>query len=122
MAKNQAITCIRQMARETLAAASLAQEDQRPELLLDENLVQKELQNKLSHIIHRLPAQQRLVYTLSREQGLKKDEIAAQLNISASTVKNHMTHALRTIRQELGNYWHVIPVCIAFALSIIAKR
>lgn len=122
MAKNRAISCIRQMARETLATAVLAQEDSQLVVLSDEQLIQKELQHTLHDIIHRLPPQQRLVYTLSREQGLKKEEIAARLNISASTVKNHMTHALRTIRQELEIYWQIIPACITFALTFIAKR
>jgi len=122
MAKNRAISCIRQMARESLATAALAQEDSQPVGSSDEHLVQKELQHTLHDIIHRLPPQQKLVYTLSREQGLKKEEIAARLNISSSTVKNHMTHALRTIRQELEIYWQIIPACITFALTFIAKR
>jgi RNA polymerase sigma-70 factor (family 1) len=122
MAKNQAISCIRQMARETLATTVLARADSQPAGPSDEHLVQKELQHTLHDIIHRLPPQQRLVYTLSREQGLKKEEIAARLNISSSTVKNHMTHALRTIRQELEIYWQIIPACITFALTFITKR
>ena len=55
-----------------------------------------------------LPPRQKLVYTLSREQGLKHEEIARRLNISPATVNNHMIAALRTIRQQLGTHLHTV--------------
>lgn len=48
-----------------------------------------------------LPEQQRKVYELSRRYGLSNDDIAKELNISRHTVKNHLTQALRFIREQL---------------------
>ena len=70
---------------------------------IEANLEYKLLQIKLNEVVKKLPPQQRLVYTLSREQGLKHEEIAKQLNLSASTVKNHLVQALKTIKEFLRN-------------------
>lgn len=67
------------------------------------NLEYKLLQTKLNEVVKKLPPQQGLVYKLSREQGLKHEEIAQQLNLSTSTVKNHMVQALKTIKAFLRN-------------------
>lgn len=55
---------------------------------------------KLVHAVNQLPPQQRLVYSLCHQQGLKYEEVAEQLNISRLTVKTHMQKALRTIRSH----------------------
>ena len=70
---------------------------------IEANLEYKLLQIKLNEVVKKLPPQQSLVYMLSREQGLKHEEIAKQLNLSASTVKNHMVQALKTIKEFLRN-------------------
>lgn len=70
---------------------------------VEENLNYKVLEERLAAIIEKLPPQQRLVYTLSREQGLRHEDIAKQLLISPSTVKNHMVQALKTIKAILKN-------------------
>lgn len=67
------------------------------------NLEYKLLETKLNEVVKKLPPQQSLVYRLSREQGLKHEEIAQQLNLSTSTVKNHMVQALKSIKAFLRN-------------------
>lgn len=59
------------------------------------------LEERLHSVINKLPPQQKLVYTLSRVEGLTYDEIATQLHISQSTVKGHMVRALYTIKEFL---------------------
>lgn len=70
---------------------------------IEANLEFKLLETKLSEVIKKLPPKQCLVYRLNREQGLKHEEIAQQLNLSTSTVKNHMVQALKTIKAFLRN-------------------
>ncbi len=41
---------------------------------------------------------------MSREDGMKYKEIAAELNISVKTVENQMEKALSTLRTELSEY------------------
>jgi len=118
MAHNYAISGIRRMARETICFSELQANTNTDNLPADEVLFQKQLNEKLKATVAALPQQQRLVYTLSREQGLKQEDIAHQLHISISTVQNHMTQALRTIRKELsGGYSRTAVYIILTALA-----
>ncbi|WP_373781588.1 sigma-70 family RNA polymerase sigma factor [Kaistella sp.] len=47
------------------------------------------------------PPKCREVFILSKVDGLKYKEIAEQLNISTKTIENHMTKALRIIREAM---------------------
>lgn len=64
----------------------------------DSLLLYKEQTVLLQSAIDRLPPQQKLIYTLNREQHLKTEEIAQQLGLAHGTVKSHLALALRSIR------------------------
>ena len=55
----------------------------------------------INQAVAQLPPQRKLVFKLSREDGLSHDEIAEKLNISKHTVSNHLTEALRFIKEHL---------------------
>lgn len=101
MAQNQAINQLRRMSRETLILMERQKENNSSSETPEEELRYKNISAYIREIVHSLPPQQKAVYTLSREQNLKQEEIARQLQISISTVQNHMTQALRTIREKL---------------------
>ena len=86
---------------------------------IEANLEYKLLQIKLNEVVKKLPPQQRLVYILSREQGLKHEEIAIKLNLSISTVKNHMVQALKTIKEFLRNNMELDEVLLLIACCCI---
>ncbi|UYQ91141.1 RNA polymerase sigma-70 factor [Chitinophaga horti] len=67
----------------------------------EQALLRKESRGVLHEAIDRLPDRQRLIYRLSKENGLKQEEIAHQLNISQHTVRNHLAQALVNIRHFL---------------------
>jgi RNA polymerase sigma-70 factor (ECF subfamily) len=54
-----------------------------------------------------LPEQQRIVYQLSKEQGLTREQIAQQLSLSPLTVKTHMQKALRSVRDFLRDHGEI---------------
>jgi len=83
-----------------------------------------ELQNILHRAIAQLPAQQRRVYQLSRDAGLKYEEIAERLNIGKATVKTHMIEALRTIRTHLQNNGVVltVPVLVFIGMPTVLMQ
>jgi RNA polymerase sigma factor (sigma-70 family) len=60
------------------------------------------LNNEYSRIlqaaIDRLPEQQKLVYTLIKKEGYKREEAAEALQLSSETVKTHLAQAMRSIR------------------------
>ena len=110
MSQNQAISGMKRAAQETLILSELKKGPEASALVTDDLVIHRELSKKFQTILHKLPTQQRLVYTLTHIHGLNHDEVAQQLKISASTVKNHMTRALFTIRQELTQHYQVIII------------
>ncbi|MGI9541774.1 MAG: RNA polymerase sigma factor [Cyclobacteriaceae bacterium] len=74
------------------------------ELGMDQIMEGKELQDKISRAIALLPAKRRLIFNLSRFEGLTYMEIADYLDISIKTVENQMSKALKTLREYLKPY------------------
>jgi RNA polymerase sigma-70 factor (ECF subfamily) len=101
MAQNQVINSLKRMARETLILDELGKTPPLTDPDAEAQLSLQEVTQSLHHALDKLTPKQKLVYTLSRERGLKHEEIARYLNISPSTVNNHMIEALRLIRQQL---------------------
>ena len=66
-----------------------------------EILVLRELTASLERSVARLPKQCKLIYELSRDQGLKYKEIAAILQVSVKTVETQMGRALKHLRNSL---------------------
>ena len=60
-----------------------------------------QLLTKVHTIIGKLPPQQKNVYRLSRDCGMKQKEIADRMGITVTTVKKHLTLALQFIRKNL---------------------
>lgn len=60
-----------------------------------------ELQSRLASLVNELPDKCRLVFRLSREEGLSHKEIAATIGIAEKTVEAHLSRALRTLRTQL---------------------
>lgn len=104
MAQHHAINAFKRMAKEALLVANNALHPDAVVTDAEAVLELKEVQQVLNQVVSKLPPQQKLVYTLSREQGLKHEEIARHLNISLSTVNKHMIQALRAIREQFRNH------------------
>jgi RNA polymerase sigma-70 factor, ECF subfamily len=61
----------------------------------------KELQEKIARIIEKLPERCGKIFTMSRFEGLKYNEIAEKLSVSVKTVEANMGRALKEFRKEL---------------------
>lgn len=72
----------------------------------------RELRSVIAEAVRELPERRRLVYELSRRDGLSLDEIAARLNISPNTVKNTLVNALAFIRERLEKTGYLLPAII----------
>lgn len=115
ISQNQAISGMKRMAQEALILAELKKAPDAATSLTEDAVVHRELSRKFQVVLSKLPTQQRLVYTLTHLQGLKHEEVARQLKISSSTVKNHMTRALGTIRKELLQDYQMIIIYMLLA-------
>lgn len=78
----------------------------------------KEMSGLVQKGLSTLSPQRKLVYQLSRNQGLKLEEIAQQLNLSVNTVKNHLIAALQQLREYLLQFSDGNGVVLLFILSL----
>lgn len=67
----------------------------------EEQVQLKELTAKYENALAALPENQRIVFLMSRNEGLKYNEIAERLNISVKAVEKRMNKALSYLRQVL---------------------
>jgi RNA polymerase sigma-70 factor (ECF subfamily) len=75
---------------------------------VEDRLLSRENELRFQKALDQLPPRQRLIFTLSRHQGMKHEEIADHLQISRHTVKTHLVQALKTLRNILrfnGDGW-----------------
>lgn len=66
-------------------------------------IMNKELQKQLNKALNELPDKCKEIFILSREYGLKYEEIAEKLKISKNTVKTQLKIALKRLRKSLKN-------------------
>lgn len=65
--------------------------------------------------IEKLPPKRKLIFRLNTENGLTHDEIAEQLNVSKSFVKNQLYKAYDFVRQYLSKHGELyFPMLITF--------
>lgn len=94
--RNQVISAMRKKVSETV---SVDDEDLAEDLFLpDLQFELKETYNLIWEGVEHLTPQQKLVFKMSRQQGLSHEDIAARLNLSKNTVKVHMVAALNALR------------------------
>ena len=74
---------------------------EKPEVTPATELEHTELVRAVRAAIERLPQGCRVVYTLSRQEGLSYQEIASALELSVKTVEAQMARAFRLLRQAL---------------------
>lgn len=82
----------------------------------------KELAALMENAIESLPPRRREIFRLSRTAGLTYEEIAAQLNLSRSTVREHMVEALVFLRAYLKKHAGIIFSFLAILLFPLLKK
>lgn len=66
-----------------------------------EDLVAKDLRLLVDMIVETMPPQRKMIYRMSRDEGLSNTEIAENLQLSKKTVENHLNLALKELRNAV---------------------
>ena len=108
---NESINYLRGLARDEKLFAAV-----RPLLVVEspspeQTIFYHETEKQVHEAVERLPLACRRIYRMSREELMRIPEIASELNLSHSTVKNQLVKALKSIRLHIGN---IAPVAILF--------
>lgn len=101
LAKNQVINGFKRASLERSILAGMRDITMDSADTVTQSINYRETNHFLQGAINQLPPQQKKIYHLRQEQGMKTREIAHQLNISPLTVKKHIAQAVRSIRHLL---------------------
>lgn len=86
----------------------------------EEEILLNDSNNILKEGISLLPQQQRKVYLLCRDEGLKYAQVAERLSLSPLTVKTHMQQALRFLRNYVTKHNDI--AMFAILLQILSEK
>ena len=70
-----------------------------------EELTLKELNEVIDKTLDELPERSRKIFSLSRFEGLKYQEIAEKLSLSVKTIEANMGRALKLFRKNIKTYY-----------------
>lgn len=112
MAHNHAYHGFRRLSKETLLLDHLRKMEDSDRVSPAQELLSKETAAYIQSLVNQLTPQQRKVFLMSREEGLKQAEIASRLNVSISTVKKHMVDALSFLREEIRQNYSLYSVAL----------
>lgn len=82
-----------------------------------DNIVMQETLDRLQASIDQLPPRLREIFTMTFEKGMKRSEIAGQLQVSEATVKRDRQKLIAILREEFKDDV-VAKFVIVFALNI----
>ncbi|GEP98073.1 RNA polymerase sigma factor [Chitinophaga cymbidii] len=63
-----------------------------------------------------LPVQARRIFQLSREEGLRPGEIAAELGLSVQTVRNSLVRSVKSVKSYLARKGIILPALLIMGL------
>lgn len=104
---NRSLNHIRDQKKFTSSDDSLIEETISDEGEYHDNLELAELETKIKKSLDKLPGKCKEVFQMSRFEGKKYAEIAAELNISVKTVEAHMSKALKLLKHDLKDYLYI---------------
>jgi RNA polymerase sigma-70 factor (family 1) len=113
IASNLALSFLRDKATYWRHAAVAAPASEEDDEILQLSLDAKELRHLIAEAAGALPEARRQIFTLSRFEGLSRPEIAQQLGLAESTVKNQLTSSLRFIQEYIFKKYGIqLPLII----------
>jgi len=118
VAANLALDALRKNATYKLKTIELTDTTEDADILPSHRLELREVQATVEEAIQHLPESRRQIFIMSRRHQKSRAEIATELNLSESTVKNQLTSALKFVQEYLekrGNIY--LPVFLILFVS-----
>lgn len=109
LAKHTAFNYI-ESRRVNLVSLESASEEDEERSTPYEDLVAKDLRLLVDMIVETMPPQRRMIYRMSRNEGLSNTEIAENLQLSKKTVEKHLNLALRELRNVVLTFL-LVMIC-----------
>ena len=101
IANRQALKYLKKVASDARILKSITDYAEPSRNETEERIILRESVEAIDLAVAELPEQRRLIWQLSRDEGLSHEQIAERLSISKNTVKNQMVHALKHVRNFL---------------------
>jgi RNA polymerase sigma-70 factor (ECF subfamily) len=114
VASNESFTWLKKQTTRDRHYRQLAEQQSAYALHPEQDLGLQETAQLVRKALAQLPTQKRLIYELSREQGLKTAEIAEKLGLSHSHVRNALSSSLKFIREYLVAAGKVMALMAVF--------
>lgn len=117
MARNEALQFLRRLSIENRHQNTIALNWTELDNDTEQAICFNEAKRMLDNVLDALPPQQKLVYNMCHLQGMKQQEVAAELHISPLTVKAHLRQAVLKVRKAM---YIKIGASILLMLSVFA--
>lgn len=110
--KNHILNIIRTQKNEVLKNYHFASQQQSSINGTEQEVMSRELQADINNLLSQLPELKREILSLNIYQGLSKEQIAEELNISTNTVKIYLSQSSRQLRTFIEEHGlHVLILC-----------
>ncbi|WP_343690723.1 RNA polymerase sigma-70 factor [Chitinophaga sp.] len=96
--KHRSLNVLRRHVLEGRIEKALGKEWREENTEIEDEILIQDVREILNRAVESLPKQQKEVYVLCQQRGLKYEEAAQQLNLSPLTVQTHVKRALRSVR------------------------
>lgn len=116
LARNRSLDMLRRLELENKVERATAHNWQEGHNETEEQILLNDTRQILLAGIECLPPQQKLVYQLCHQEGLKYEEAAQRLNLSPLTVKKHMQLALQFLRNYIAKHTDIAVAVIILRL------
>lgn len=103
IASNKLIDFFRRMAHQEKIKKQVWQTIVNTSNITIEQLDLKHSQQLINNAVDRLSPQRKKIFLMNKEQGLSRQEIAEELNISVHTVNNHLNESVKQVKEYLEN-------------------
>jgi len=118
IAENNVYDFFRKAARDKELQAAIIENTRELYQHVEESLFTKENEQILQKAINLLPPKRRQVFQLIKIEERSYDEVSALLNVSVSTINDHIVKATKSIRENLKQYHIAEPGILILFLSL----